>query len=78
MSDLYKLIPHAAGRTLTFKQHRKPSPIPSADRSVIVGPAWFCLPELGYCGATDHGIRCTRCSSQVAGHDFGDEDPRQP
>ena len=85
MVRLYPQIPHGE-RTLTFTERRKPSPVPSADRTVIVGPSWFCIPggDWGdgrifepYCGAPP-GIRCTRCNAQLADHDRGDEDPRQP
>lgn len=65
------------------------SPIPSADRTAFVGPAWFCgdgagvsesngkkFTLQGYCGAPG-GIRCS-CGAQKVGHDPGDEDPRSP
>lgn len=61
------------------------SPVPSSDRRVFVA-SWFCIPGgnwfgdarivAPYCGAPD-GYRCS-CGAQLAGHDFGDEDPVRP
>lgn len=39
----------------------------------VLGLAWYCVPELGYCGAIALGIRC--CKLTLEGHDPGDEDP---
>lgn len=43
---------------------------------VVDGQSWYCIPQLGYCGAVSLGVRCTMpgCMATLEGHDPGDED----
>lgn len=76
---MFANIPKPARDASRFIWGNRPRESPVTPVGAPLVLAWYCVPELGYCGAGEKGIRCHRpdCADRGLYHDPGDED-KQP